>query len=217
MGDLAAMREDYRRDGLDVGDLPADPIAAFRRWFDDAVQAHIVEPNAFVLGTVGPGGRPSARTVLAKTVDERGFVFYTNYASGKASELEANPLVSLLFPWYPLARQVRVVGRAARVSAAETAAYFTSRPRASQLGAWASHQSQVIPDRDGLERRWAELAARWPETTQIPVPDFWGGYLVEPDEIEFWQGRTSRLHDRLRYTRTLTQGGATWTVERLAP
>ncbi|MGQ0625041.1 MAG: pyridoxamine 5'-phosphate oxidase [Sporichthyaceae bacterium] len=207
------MRAEYRRGGLDVGDLPDDPMDLVARWFDDVVAAGVIEPNACVLGTVGAGGVPASRTVLAKGIDSQGFVFYTNYTSAKAAEIAAHPVVTLLFPWYLIERQLRVIGRAVRVSPAESEAYFRSRPRDSQLGAWASFQSSVVADRDVFEGRYAELNARWPAGTDVPVPDFWGGYRVEPDELEFWQGRTSRLHDRLRFSRA----GESWTLQRLAP
>ncbi len=201
------MRREYMEAGLDRADLPADPIAAFKLWFDEVVEAGLAEPNAMVVSTAGP----SSRMTLLKTVDERGFVFFTNYTSRKARELDADPRCSLLFPWHGLRRQVIVIGSAAKVSRAETEEYFASRPRGSQLGAWASRQSSVVADRAELEDRYAELEARWPDA--VPCPDFWGGYLITPATIEFWQGRESRLHDRLRYTRA----GAAWAVDRLAP
>jgi pyridoxamine 5'-phosphate oxidase len=200
------MRREYMEAGLEPGDLPAEPIAAFRRWFDEVVAAGLDEPNAMVVSTAGP----SSRLTLLKSVDERGFVFFTNYTSRKARELDADPRCSLLFPWHGLRRQVIVQGTAARVPRAETEEYFASRPRGSQLGAWASRQSSVIADRAELDRRYADLAARWPDV--VPCPDFWGGYVITPLAVEFWQGRPSRLHDRLRYTRA--DG---WVVERLAP
>ena len=201
------MRREYLATGLEPADLPADPIAAFRRWFDAAVASGLAEPTAMVVSTTGP----SSRTTLLKTVDERGFVFFTNYTSRKAGELAADPRCSLLFPWHALHRQVIVIGTAARVPRAETEEYFASRPRGSQLGAWASRQSSVLADRAELEDRYAELEARWPDA--VPCPDFWGGYVVTPETVEFWQGRTSRLHDRLRYSRT----GVGWVVDRLSP
>ena len=214
--DPAAMRQQYQAAGLDEADLAADPYEQFARWFADAVKAAgngaLTEANAMVVSTASPDGVPSSRTVLLKGFDQRGFVFYTNFGSRKGRELAANPYVSLLFPWHPLARQVIVGGRAERVPAQETAAYFHSRPHGSQLGAWASEQSSVVASRAVLAEAYAELAARWPEGTQVPVPPFWGGFRVEAATIEFWQGRENRLHDRLRYVY-----GDRWTVERLAP
>lgn len=210
---LADMRREYLADGMDVADLPADPIEAFLAWLDEVDGAGLPEPNAMVVSTVGADGAPSSRMTLLKDVDSDGFVFFTNYGSRKASELEANPAVSLLFPWHGLRRQVIVAGRAQRVGPEESAAYFASRPRGSQLGAWASRQSSVLASRAELDARYEELTHRWPEDVDVPAPEFWGGYRVVPHAIEFWQGRTSRLHDRLRFTRT-TDG---WDVDRLAP
>jgi pyridoxamine 5'-phosphate oxidase len=209
---LASMRREYMAEGLDAADLLPDPIAQFQRWLADVVAAGLPEPNAMVVSTVGAGGVPSARMTLLKSIDARGFVFFTNYSSRKAAELDANPAVSLLFPWHALRRQVIVVGTAARLPAEESAAYFHSRPHASQLGAWASRQSSVLRSRTELDERYDALAARWPD--EVPAPDFWGGYLVVPYEMEFWQGRASRLHDRLRYR---LDGAGSWDVVRLAP
>ncbi len=210
---LAGMRQEYLADGLDVADLAADPVDAFAAWLSEVNGAGLPEPNAMVVSTVGADGTPTSRMTLLKDVDERGFVFFTNYTSRKAGEIDANPAVSLLFPWHGLRRQVIVTGRAERVTAAESAAYFASRPHASQVGAWASRQSSVLNSRAELDERYAELARRWPEGTAVPVPGFWGGYRVVPQAVEFWQGRTSRLHDRLRFTRA----DAGWDVARLAP
>lgn len=201
------MRREYMEAGLERSDLPPDPIDAFRLWFDEVVAAGLAEPNAMVVSTAGP----SSRMALLKSIDERGFAFYTNYTSRKARELDADPRASLLFPWHGLRRQVIVIGTATRVPRAESEEYFATRPRGSQLGAWASHQSAVIADRAELDDRYAELERRWPG--DVPCPDFWGGYLVTPQTIEFWQGRESRLHDRLRYSRVEHD----WVVERLAP
>jgi pyridoxamine 5'-phosphate oxidase len=216
--DPAAMRRQYRAAGLTEADLAADPYDQFARWFADAVRATgggaITEPNAMVVSTAGADGVPSSRTVLLKGYDRRGFVFFSNYGSRKGRELAENPRASLLFPWHPIARQVIVNGTVERVSAQETAAYFHSRPHGSQVGAWASEQSSVVASRTGLEEHYAELAARWPEGTQVPVPPGWGGFRVTAATVEFWQGRENRLHDRLRYVRG---GDGGWTVERLAP
>jgi pyridoxamine 5'-phosphate oxidase len=207
------MRRSYERAGVDVEDLGPDPVAAFGRWFADAAAAGVVEPNAMVLATAGAGGVPSARTVLLKGYDGRGLRFFTNLGSAKAAELAANPRAALVFPWHPVARQVRVAGAVVAVDRGEVEEYFASRPRDSQLGAWASAQSTVVPSRAALDAALADVAARFP--AEVPAPPGWGGYRVVPDSWEFWAGRVGRLHDRLRYRRTDPSGG--WTVERLAP
>ncbi|MFJ5808911.1 pyridoxamine 5'-phosphate oxidase [Streptomyces sp. NPDC093093] len=211
--DPAAMRKQYRSQLVDVDSLADDPMAQFSLWFQEAADANLFEPNAMVVSTATPDGRPSSRTVLLKQFDERGFVFFTNHGSRKGRELDANPYASLLFPWHPIARQVIVTGTAARIGRDETAAYFRSRPHGSQLGAWASEQSRVIGSRAELDRRYAELAERYPEGEPVPVPPEWGGLRVVPDAVEFWQGHENRLHDRLRYVRE----GGKWRVERLCP
>ncbi len=199
--------------GLSEADLAPDPFAQFQAWFDTALAAGLPEPNAMTLATATPDGRPSARMVLIKGVDSRGFVFYTNYESRKGRELEANPWAALVFYWPELERQIRIEGRVERVAAEESDAYFASRPLGSRLGAWASPQSQVIPGRDVLEARLRDLEARF-ASGDVPRPPHWGGYRVVPEAVEFWQGRPSRLHDRLRYTR---QADGRWAIERLAP
>ena len=209
--DLADLRRDYARAGLAEADLAATWLAQFERWFAEA--AGLLEPNAVVLSTAAPDGVPSARTVLLKAVDERGFVVYSNLTSTKGRELLANPQAALVFPWLELERQVVVAGVVERTSRAETEAYARSRPHGSQLGAWASPQSQVIGSRRVLEERRAQLEAEHPEGTAVPVPPHWGGLRVVPSTVEFWQGRPDRLHDRLRYRRDDTG----WVVERLAP
>jgi pyridoxamine 5'-phosphate oxidase len=240
--DPAAMRRDYGRivgaqsdqvTGEAAGDLLGAPVqgpagvdlglgeelleprwtSQFARWLTDAVAAGLPEPNAMVLATADSQGRPSARTVLLKGYDERGFTFYTNYGSRKGTEALANPYASLVFPWHPLHRQVVVCGAIRPVTRAETEAYFARRPRAAQLGAWASPQSTVIDNRSRLEAAVRELEQRWPDGEPIPAPPHWGGLRVVPDTVEFWHGRSGRLHDRLRFRRA--DDG--WVVERLAP
>ncbi|MDP8987411.1 MAG: pyridoxamine 5'-phosphate oxidase [Actinomycetota bacterium] len=213
--ELAALRAEYRQRGLDEDDLDPDPLVAFRQWFDQAAAAGLPEPNAMVLATTGPGGRPAARTVLLKGVDPRGFRFFTNYGSAKGRHLAVNPACALVFLWQPLARQVCVAGRAERLSREESIEYFASRPRGSRLGAWASRQSEVVPSREVLDRRLAELEQEYEGSSDIPLPPFWGGYVVVPDSVELWQGRPNRLHDRLRYLRA--GPGEPWRIERLSP
>ena len=215
--ELSDLRREYAAGGLDEADLEADPISMFRRWMHHAVRAGIYEPNALVLATASPDGTPSARIVLLKGLDERGFVFFTNYASRKGQELAANPHCALLFPWHQLERQVRVEGTANRLSDEENDAYFATRPRSSQVGAWASPQSEVVPGRPELDARYEKVMTRFGEG-DVPRPEHWGGFCVTPERVEFWQGRLGRMHDRLRYRRTSTDSTApTWTTERLAP
>ena len=208
-----AFRDAAMAHGLSEDELEPDPLLQFQHWFEDTIAQDIPEPNAMSLATVDPAGQPYLRTVLLKLYDRQGFVFFTNYGSRKSLQIGDNPRVALLFPWVALARQVQIVGTARRISAAESFKYFATRPRGSQIGAWASPQSQVITSRSLLEQQVAEMQRRFGEG-EIPLPDFWGGYRVEPIEIEFWQGRGSRLHDRFRYRRG---AGGEWTVERLAP
>ncbi len=210
--DLSAMRRSYQRGRLSESDVPDDPFDLFRAWLGAAIEAGLAEPNAMVLATADASGRPSTRHVLLKELDNAGFVFFTNLRSRKAAEIAVNPAVSLCFPWFAMERQVVVTGTASEVSRDEAAAYWSTRPRESQLGAWASEQSSVIGSREELERRAAAVAERF--TGEVPLPEFWGGFRVTPDSIEFWQGGPARLHDRLRYSRT---GPGRWRLERLAP
>jgi pyridoxamine 5'-phosphate oxidase len=196
---------------MDVGDLDPDPIKQFERWWEDA-RASLPEPAAMVLATADGSGRPSARHVLLKGLDDRGFVWFTNYESAKARELRANPRAALVFPWFPMQRQVIVSGSVAVTDDDESDAYFATRDRASQLSAWASPQSEVIPDRAWLEQRVAELEARF-AGADVPRPRFWGGYRLTPDRIDLWHNQPNRLHDRFRYERS----GDSWTISRLAP
>src|SRR3954447_4791467 len=210
---LGRLRREYGDRGLDDGDLAPDPVEMFRRWLDDTVDAGLHEPNAMVVSTVSAEGRPSSRTVLLKDLDDRGFVFYTNYDSRKGHELDANPAVALLFPWHDLQRQVRVEGTAQRVPREQSEAYFASRPRESQLGAWASPQSQVVASRAALDERYGGVLSQFAAMDDVPLPPYWGGFRVVPQAVEFWQGRKGRMHDRLVYRRS----GEAWTTERLAP
>jgi len=209
---LAELRQDYSAGGLAEDDAGHDPFALFHRWFDQALAGGLHEPNAFALATATPDGVPSVRLVLLKALDDRGFTFFTNYDSRKAREMAANPRVAAVFPWHALERQVRVEGVVEVVTPAESDAYFATRPLGSRLGAWASAQSAVIPDRAFLEAQHAALVARYPDGN-VPRPPNWGGYRVVPEVFEFWQGRRSRLHDRVRFTRA----GAAWARDRLSP
>jgi len=210
---LADLRKDYSLAGLLEKDLARDPFRQFDRWFQEAEAARVNEPNAMVCSLADADGRPSSRIVLLKGIDGRGFVFYTNYESRKGRELAANPRASLLFPWITMERQVIAEGTVTRLSREESAAYFHSRPVASQLGAWASPQSTIIANRAVIEDAYKAVEKKY-AGEEIPLPPHWGGYRVSPDTVEFWQGRRSRLHDRLRYRREKT---GDWVIERLAP
>ena len=210
--DVSNLRRDYGHGKLDVADLLPDPIAQFKRWFEEALSASIPEPNAMSLATASVTGETTIRTVLLKGYGHDGFVFFTNLESNKARQIGENPNVSLLFPWLPLERQVIINGTAARISLAEVSRYFLSRPRESRIAAWVSQQSQVIDARRVLESKFEELLKKFGEG-EIPVPSFWGGYRVTPKTIEFWQGGAHRLHDRFLYSRA----GDDWKIERLAP
>lgn len=211
--DLSDRRADYAKHSLDTADLAVSPFVQFEHWFREAEACELEEPNAFCLATVDPTGQPSTRVVLLKDFSEKGLVFYTNYESRKATELEANPRAAANFLWLPLQRQVNVVGRVERVSKAESLRYFVSRPFASQLGAWTSPQSTVITSRQVLETKWEQMKRKFVEG-KVPLPDHWGGYRIVPERFEFWQGRPSRLHDRFAYLKN-TEG--LWETQRLAP
>ncbi len=210
---LAALRRNYALESLSETDALPDPVAQFAAWFNEALNSQLREPNAMTLATATRDGYPSARTVLLKGFDNEGFVFYTNYESRKGAELLENPRAALLFTWLELERQVRIEGPVEKVSPDESLRYFQSRPKGSQIGAWASPQSRVIPNRELLEKNVVELLKTYAEAEALPRPPFWGGYRVKPTRVEFWQGRESRLHDRIQYVR----GEDGWTVERLAP
>ena len=215
--DLAEMREQYSEVGLREEDVADDPIVQFQRWLEEWLSANPYDANAVILATTDADGWPSARAVLLKGLDERGFVFHTNRRSAKGLDLDRSHRASLCFLWHPLERQVRVVGTAEHLPDDESDAYFASRPRGAQIAASASPQSEVIADRAELERLTAEAEARFATSGTVPRPPHWGGYLVRPITVEFWQGRRSRLHDRLRYRRPDTAAGADWVIERLAP
>lgn len=213
MIDATSMRREYRKKGLDEKDLNPDPMLQFELWFQQALDAKLTEPNAFALATVGNDKIPSVRTVLMKIFDKNGFVFFSNYKSKKAVDIEENPYAGMLFPWLDLDRQVKIEGTIEKISTKESLKYFLSRPKGSQIGAWVSHQSEVISSRSLLEAKFNEIKNKFVKG-EIPFPDFWGGYIVKPIKIEFWQGGENRLHDRFVYT---LQEDNTWKVERLAP
>jgi pyridoxamine 5'-phosphate oxidase len=212
---IADLRRDYALAALDIADVVPDPIDQFRLWFENATSASIVEPNAMTLATVCADGTPDARIVLLKGLDQRGFTFFTDYRSQKGQDLATHPQAALVFHWVELERQVRVRGTAVKLDSMESAAYYHSRPRGSQLGAWASEQSLVISDRATLDAQLREIEARFPDDMPPPLPPHWGGYVIIPRMVEFWQGRQSRLHDRVRYRRDDDSGE--WLLERLSP
>jgi pyridoxamine 5'-phosphate oxidase len=209
---IADLRREYARARLDEASVGPDPVAEFGRWFDEALKAEVLEANAMTLATASEDGAPSARIVLLKGFDDRGFVFFTDYRSRKGDELKLNPRAALVFYWPELERQVRITGRTETISREDSEAYFRTRPRGSRIGAWVSHQSQVIPNRKVLDKQVSEVERKYPGD-EIPLPPYWGGFRVAPDAIEFWQGRGSRLHDRIRYLRD----GDRWRIERLSP
>jgi pyridoxamine 5'-phosphate oxidase len=210
---LADLRRDYRHGALRRRDLLLDPIAQFQKWFDEALRAEVFEPNAMTLATADATGQPSARTVLLKGLDERGFIFFTNYESRKGRELAANPQAALTIYWREIERQVCVRGHTSRISSEESEAYFKSRPTGSQWAAWVSRQGEVIPNREFLENKLAEIKTKFPEGS-VPLPPYWGGYAIAPVTVEFWQGGSGRLHDRFVYT---LQSDGSWLIDRLAP
>ena len=211
--DITHLRQEYTRMGLSRQNLNADPIQQFKQWFQEASLADVPEPNAMTLATVSEAGYPSVRTVLLKQVDQQGLVFFSNYGSRKAQQIDKNPNVALHFLWKEVERQVKIEGRASQISPAESLLYFRSRPRGSQIGAWCSAQSQTIDSREVLEQEFVAISQRF-EDQEIPLPDFWGGYRIVPHRFEFWQGRPNRLHDCFVY---LYQANQSWSIERLAP
>ncbi len=213
--ELFDFREEYTKSGLDLPDLAPSPIYQFRKWFEQACEAKLIEPNAMTLATCGKDGRPSSRTVLLKAFDDRGFVFFTNYTGRKSLQIAENPNVSLLFQWLGLERQVEIAGRVEKISTAESLKYFVSRPLGSRLGAWVSHQSTVVSARSVLLKKLDEMKRKFADGN-VPLPDFWGGFRVIPCRMEFWQGRPNRLHDRFEYSRA-DEGSNEWKICRLAP
>lgn len=212
---IEELRKSYIKGSLDLADLSADPMELFYRWLEDAIAAEVPEPNAMTLATVNAEGKPSARTVLLKVASSEGFEFFTNYLSPKGKDLEHNPHAAIVFLWKEIERQVRIEGIAEKLTYERSQTYFQSRPRGSQIGAWASPQSQVIPDRKILEDEADKYSQQFENVDPLPCPEFWGGYIIRPSLIEFWHGRLDRLHDRFRYT--LDPGGENWSVVRLAP
>jgi pyridoxamine 5'-phosphate oxidase len=210
--EIADLRRDYTKSELDVNNVDQNPILQFRKWFDEALSSEMIEANAMVLSTIGENSQPSQRTVLLKAIDDDGFVFYTNYSSRKARQIELNNRISVLFPWYELERQVSIEGKVEKVSKMQSLKYFMSRPHGSQLGAWVSNQSQVITSRSLLEEKLAEIKSKF-NKGEVPLPDFWGGYKIIPSRIEFWQGRSNRLHDRIEFTKK----DNSWNIQRLSP
>lgn len=212
--DIREFRREYQRAALDENEVAANPIEQFQKWFAEALESGVFEPNAMTLATSGADNTPSARIVLLKGVTDEGFIFFTNYLSRKGEELAENPRACLLFFWKELERQVQIQGGVTKVSEDISTEYFQSRPKASQIGAWVSPQSQRVENREWLETRYAELSEQYADADVLPRPPHWGGYAVKPEKIEFWQGRSSRLHDRILYTRTREN---IWRIERLAP
>lgn len=213
MNGISEMRESYDRGFLDEAHVESDAMKQFQVWFEEARNENILEPNAMVLSTIGLDGNPESRTVLLKGLEDEGFIFYTNYKSDKAKEIAANSNVSLLFLWKKMQRQIRISGKVRKISKEKSEAYFHSRPKGSQIGAWVSPQSQVISDKSMLDKRKEELIEKYKDADKLPLPDFWGGYIVVPNKMEFWQGRPNRLHDRLRYNLDTGQ----WKIDRVAP
>lgn len=214
--DLADMRISYHQGGLSQASVNENPIIQFNSWFEEANKADLTEPNSMILATVSPELQPTSRTVLLKYFDESGFVFFTNYKSEKARHIENNPNVSLQFLWLDLERQVRIEGRAEKITTAESIKYFSRRPKGSQIGAWVSHQSEILSSKSLLKAEYQKLLAKFKDG-EVPFPDFWGGYRVVPTKIEFWQGGENRLHDRILYEKTTNDSGQAWTIKRLAP
>lgn len=212
--DIEHLREDYRLATIDVADVDENPIAQFGKWLKEAIDAQVPEPNAMTLATCTPEGKPAARIVLLKGYDPEGFIFFTNYNSRKGTELMHNPHAALVFSWLELQRQVRVEGKVQKIAPEKSTEYFQSRPKGSQIGAWASPQSSVIDHRETLERNAAQLEEKYADSEILPRPEHWGGYIVKPRLVEFWQGRTNRLHDRIQYQ---LQPNGNWLIERLAP